>query len=299
MAPHCRGRSYLKRLNCRLEQTNRRRNVTGYSCSGILVAFWQGGFVALFWRVWAAVMLVNFTVLSVFVALATLQFGSINSALVGERLGVLAERTVAPFEAAVRIGLPLSSVRNANALLERARQTDDSIVAIHVFDASGRIIHSTASPMPGEISVQAAQARATARGVPWNRETGDGFLSGINIAGQDGASAGGILIVYPGGGSVTRIRAMAAELELPALAVFLVSITLGAIVLRVGMRRQIRAFERIDAAVADFERSAWRVAAGGREAEAIADAAELRPLMDGAETRYRAVGRLLAQGDSG
>ena len=90
--------------------------------------------MALFWRVWAAVMLVNFAVLSGFVALATLQFGSINSALVGERLGVLAGRTVAPFEAAVRIGLPLSSVRNANALLERARQTDDSIVAILVFD---------------------------------------------------------------------------------------------------------------------------------------------------------------------
>jgi len=255
--------------------------------------------VALFWRVWAAVMLVNFAVLSGFVALATLQFGSINSTLVGERLGVLAGRTVAPFEAAVRIGLPLSSVRNANALLERARQTDDSIVAIHVFDAAGGIVHSTASPAPGESTLQPAQARAVAPGVPWNLETGDVFLSGINIAGQDGASAGGILIVYPGGGNVTRIRAMAAELELPALAVFLVSITLGAIALRLGLRRQIRAYARIDGAVANFERSAWRVAAGGRETNVMADAAELRQLLDAAETRYRAVGRGLAREDLG
>lgn len=216
--------------------------------------------MALLWRVWTAVTLVNFAVLSGFVALATLQFGSINSALVGERLGVLAGRTVAPFEAAARIGLSLSSVRNANALLERARQTDDSIVAIHVFDAAGGIVHSTASPMPNEITGKAAQARTTPHGVPWNRETGDGFLSGINIAGQDGASAGGILIVYPGGGNLTRIRAMAAELALPALAVFLLSTTLGAIVLRLGLRRQIRAYERIDDAVANFERSAWRIA---------------------------------------
>jgi hypothetical protein len=135
--------------------------------------------------------------------------------------------------------------------------------------------------------------------VPWNRETGDGFLSGINIAGQDGASAEGILIVYPGGGNVTRIRAMAAELELPALAVFLVSITLGAIVLRLGLRRQIRAYEQIDGAVANFERSAWRVAAGGRELDVMADAAELRQLLDAAETRYRAVGRGLARVDLG
>ena len=255
--------------------------------------------MALFWRVWAAVMLVNFAVLSGFVALATLQFGSINSALVGERLGVLAGRTVAPFEAAVRIGLPLSSVRNANALLERARQTDDSIVAIHVFDAAGGIVHSTASPMPGESPVQPAQARAVARGVPWNLETGDGFLSGLNIAGQDGTSAGGILIVYPGGGNVTRIRAMAAELEFPALAVFLVSITLGAVMLRLGLRRQIRAYARIDDAVANFERSAWRVAAGGYEADVTANPAELRQLLDAAETRYRAVGRVLAREDLG
>ena len=244
-------------------------------------------------------MVVNFAVLSGFVALATFQFGSINSALVGERLAVLAERTVAPFEAAVRIGLPLSSVRNANALLERARQTDDSIIAIHVFDAAGAIVHSTASPMPAEITAQAAQARALARGVPWNRETGDGFLSGINIAGHDGASAGGILVVYPGGGNVTRIRAMAAELGLPALAVFLVSITLGAIVLRLGLRRQVHAYEQIDGAVASFERSAWRVAAGGREADVMADAAELRQLLGAAETRYRVVGRGLAREESG
>jgi len=42
--------------------------------------------MALFWRIWTAVILVNLTVLSLFVGLATLQFDSINSGLVGERL---------------------------------------------------------------------------------------------------------------------------------------------------------------------------------------------------------------------
>lgn len=47
--------------------------------------------MALFWRIWTAVTLVNLAVLSVFVSLATLQFDSINSELAGERLAVLAE----------------------------------------------------------------------------------------------------------------------------------------------------------------------------------------------------------------
>src|SRR5215208_6521293 len=115
--------------------------------------------MALFWRIWAAVSLVNILVLSVFLGLAALQFASINSTLVGERLVVLANRTVAPFAASVRLGLPISGVRNAPTLLERARQTDEDIVALHVFDAEGHIVHSTASPAPAEIPTAAAAAR--------------------------------------------------------------------------------------------------------------------------------------------
>ena len=63
--------------------------------------------MALFWRIWTAVLAVALCVLALFVGLATLQFGSINASLVGERLQVLAERTASPFAAAVRIGLPL------------------------------------------------------------------------------------------------------------------------------------------------------------------------------------------------
>lgn len=60
--------------------------------------------MALFWRIWAAVTLVTFAVLSIFVSMAILQFDQIHSELLGERLMVLADRTAAPFEAAARIG---------------------------------------------------------------------------------------------------------------------------------------------------------------------------------------------------
>ncbi len=250
--------------------------------------------MALFWRIWAAVTLVNFAVLTIFVGLATLQFGSINSGLVGERLVVLAGRTAAPFEAAARIGLPLSTVRNADALLERARQTDDAILAIHVFDAAGRIVHSTATPAPAAIPPEVVAARAAAGRAPWHRETAEGFFSSIDIASRDGITAGGILIVYPGGGNVTRVRAMAAELALAAIVVLLAGAAFSALLLRLSLGRQIRFFEAIDSAVAGFERSAWRSAAGRPTAVAEGDADELRSLLEAAESRYRAAGRALA-----
>ena len=248
--------------------------------------------MALFWRVWAAVTLVNLVVLSVFVGLAALQFASINATLVGERLVVLASRTVAPFAAAVRLGLPLSTVRNAAALLERARQTDEEIVALHVFDASGRVVHSTVAPAPAQISPDAMTAREAARGGPWYRETVDGFVSSVDIAARDGGSAGGILIVYPGGGNITQIRAMVAELLVGAIAALLAAGVLGTLLLRIGLAGLIRQFEAVDATYRDFERGAWRRAAGGCW-QSAADAS-LRDKLESAAAQYRATGQQIA-----
>src|SRR3546814_16318283 len=110
--------------------------------------------------------------------------------------------------------LPISTVRKADALLERARQTDGAILAIHVFDAAGRIVHSTAEPAPAAISAETLAVRRASEGVAWHRETSEGFLSSIDIASRTGQSAGGILIVYPKAGSLIQVRAMAAELTL-------------------------------------------------------------------------------------
>ena len=251
--------------------------------------------MALFWRIWTAIILVNLVVLALLVGLATLRFDSINSGLIGERLAVLADRTAAPFEAAAKIGLPLSGVRNADALLERARQTDDAILAIHVFDNAGNAVHSTVAPPPTKISPEAIVARQRAGGAPWHLETADGFLSSVDIPASGGETAGGILIVYPGGGNVTRVRAMSAELGLVAIAVVLVVAVVSAGLLWLGLRRQIRTFEGIENAIADFERGSWRSAAAGEMSLSYLDdrTEELGELLDDAEERYRAIGEAL------
>ena len=81
-----------------------------------------------------------------------------------------------------------------------------------------------------------------------------------------------------------------------AIAVLVIAAGLSALLLRLGLRRQIRTFEVIDGAIADFERGSWRSAAAGSVAPAPADngIGELRQLLDAAETRYRATGQALA-----
>lgn len=250
--------------------------------------------MALFWRIWAAVCVVNLAGMAVFVALATMQFDQIHSDLVGERLVVLANRTAAPFTAAARINLPLSSVRNAAILLERARQTDDLITAIHVFDAEGSIIHSTVAPPPPKIP-PVAMARVGDTDRAWYGQTEEGFLSSVDIPAPGGRTAGGILVVYPSGENTISVRAMAAELALAAIAVLTLASAFSGLLLRIGLRKQIAAFQAIDNAISDFERNSWRSAAAKtRLREGNGDRGELRLLLDAVDRSYCAVGRGLA-----
>lgn len=256
--------------------------------------------MALFWRIWAAVTVVNLVVLAIFVGLATLRFDQIHSALVGERLVVLADRTAAPFAAAARINLPLSSVRNAAALLERARQTDDLITAIHVFDIEGRIIHSTEAKPPLTIPPDAVAARTQAEGLPWHQETDAGFLSSIDIPKPGNQTAGGILVVYPSRGNVINVRAMAAELALSAIGLLVVVSALSGVLLRLGLWKQIAAFGAVDEAIVSFERDSWRSAAARtRPHNAAGDAGDLRTLLESVDRNYRALGQAIAAAEKG
>lgn len=137
--------------------------------------------------------------------------------------------------------------------------------------------------------------------MPWHSETEAGFLSSIDIPSRNGTSSGGILIVYPGGGNITQVRAMAAELALAAIVVVLAVAGLSAILLRLGLVRQIRTFEAIDRAIADFERGAWRSAADAPAMPTSTEdgTGELRQLLDAAEARYRATGHAVAATSEG
>lgn len=251
--------------------------------------------MALFWRVWVAVSAVNLMVLTLFVSLTSLQFDNVNTGLVADRLKVLAARTVAPFAAASRIGLPLSTVRNANALLERARQTDSDILEIAVFDDAGTIVHNTSKDSRPVIPEGARAVRKKTGTEIWHFSESGRFYAGADILRGDGSDAGGILIVYPTQSNTTQIRAMAAEIGLAAIVVFILSAGLSGLLLKLGLRRQIHDFDAIENSIEEFEYGAWRSAAGGMTARANFSA--LGTALNDAEAQYRATGAAMPARD--
>lgn len=246
--------------------------------------------MAVLWRVWATALGVILAVLIVFLTLSTFQFSRANSELVGERLVVLADRMAAPFEAAAKIGLPVADVRNATGLLERAKQTDERIRAIYVFDSAGRTVHASEGSPP-DISQMTAIRSQLPDQREWHGEVDDGFVAGVNFPGPGGKPAGGIGILYPSSGNTTSIRAMAAELSVAALAIFCLSGIAAGLLLRLSLGRTIAAFDRVEQEIAGFERDSW---SGNPEAIPTSG---LRSDLDAAFQRYRKAASELRQTD--
>jgi hypothetical protein len=256
--------------------------------------------MSLFWRSWITVTALIATVLTVLAALSTVQFDAILSNFIQGRLSVLAQTAQAPFQSATDLGLPLSSVRNAQAILERARQTDFDILAVHLFDSVGTIIHSTDKEHPTSVRAEVLFAQAESESATWHAETEHRFLSGVTILDPAGEKLGGVLVVYPKTGLDTAVGAMAAHLALYIIITLVVVSGTGIVILRLGLRRLIQVFTGIDATFATIERREWRRLAEGVDSAPQPvrgfgiDTGDLEQLLSAAEGRYIAAGKELA-----
>jgi hypothetical protein len=256
--------------------------------------------MSFFWRSWVTVTALIVTVLAVLAALSAIQFDAILSNFIQGRLAVLAQTTQAPFQSATDLGLPLSSVRNAQAILERARQTDFDISAVHLFDKAGTIIHSTDKDHPTSVRAEVLFAQSESESATWHAETGDRFLSGVTILDPAGERLGGLLVVYPKTELDTAVGAMAAKLALYIIVTLVVVAGIGTVILRFGLRRLIQIFTGIDTAFATVEQREWRRLARGANVALQPvrgfgiDTGDLEQLLRAAEDRYIAAGKELA-----
>lgn len=243
--------------------------------------------------------------LCVFVVLASLQYNAILSNLTRERLVVLAETVRAPFQTVADLGVPIGTMRNADAVLERARASDEAIVAVYVLEPDGSVATSTTGRSALQID-PAVLERATASGTSanWHVETKDSFLVGANIAGATGIYAGAILVEYSKRDANTQTEAMEARLVLLAGAVFAVSVFLLLVVLRLVLSEHLRIFDGILASFDRFERRYWRGGAGTDDdipdvAGLGVSTSEFRDLMEEAEERYQGLKRDTAHSNLG
>lgn len=256
--------------------------------------------MSLFWRSWIVVSALIVIVLGVLTVLAALQFNRIESNLIRDRLAVLATTVQAPFQSAVRLGLPLGSVRSAAAIVERPRITDPQIAAIHVFDSSGKIVHSSQTDPPTSVRAEVLFALSDTGQPAWSVDASDFIFTGTAINNAGGATVGGVVVVYPKLDLINSVQAMVAKLLLfSAVTLGIMSVAALAL-LRFGLREPIALFDAVDEVLDGFERDIWRRPAGGswvssrRRSGLGIDTEEISRLVHAAEESYLRGGHELA-----
>ncbi len=216
-------------------------------------------------RILAIVAAANLIVLFIFVGLATLQFEAILSNMVRERLVVLATRTAVPFNSVVDLGLPVSSVRNALAVLEAAKQSDPAIEDITLFSLDGEIVHSTSDRDDQFVPQDWVSATSDPEaGGLFQIDERASFVTGIEL-GETNAPSARLAIQYSNAQAMDQMRAMAAKLSFVAGLLMIATIGFGALVLRFALAEHVRVLNGILSAYNLFERSFWRATSLDKE----------------------------------
>ena len=131
-------------------------------------------------------------------------------------------------------------------MLHRVKQDDDAIEAIHVYGASGQILHST-----GESGNQSVQPTVLAAGSGqdgndiWHLEDKKHFLVGGTITDGSGQAVGGVAIAYSKENAITQVRAMSARLAFYCVLGLLVALLLSLPVLQFALRRHVGLFDAL------------------------------------------------------
>jgi len=201
--------------------------------------------MSILWRSWITFTAIIATVLIVLAVLSSLQHNALYSNLIRQRLSVVAQTTADSFQPVVNLGLPISMMRNARQVLERTQQTDSRITAIHAFNPTGIIVHTTHPDDPDNVPGAVKLAQSLTDGVQWSVESATELFSGVNIRNATGTTAASVVVVYPKEEFDTRTAAVIKSIAATTLVLLVLFSAAAYLLLRLRLAGAIRALSRL------------------------------------------------------
>lgn len=167
-----------------------------------------------------------------------------------ERLVVTGMSVENSIQSSLALGLQFADLGTLPGTLERERATDSLILSIEVFDTDGKPLYSTdrlraARSVPAQWLAAARQAQ----GADWFVKNGTESAAGIAIQNNFGLVIGYLALRYSEEQVSASTRAVARELALYALGVFVAAATLASLALLAVMHRLSHDFDAVEAAL--------------------------------------------------
>jgi predicted MFS family arabinose efflux permease len=214
--------------------------------------------MSILWRSWITFTAIIATVLITLAVLSAFQHNALYSDLIRQRLSVVAQTSADSFQSVIKLGLPISMVRNASKILSRAQQTDPQITAIHAFNPSGIIVKSTDPAQPGNVPQEVVQAQSLADSGEWSIESDTELFSGVNISNAQGATVASIVVVYPKREFDNHSSAVAKNIATTTLGLLVIFSAAAWLLLRLRLSGAIRALSRLESLLTAIRHSDHR-----------------------------------------
>jgi sensor histidine kinase regulating citrate/malate metabolism len=182
-----------------------------------------------------------------------------------ERLVVTGNAIETNIQSSLALGLNFSDIGTLQATMDRERATDDLILSIEVFDTEGKPLYST-DRLRAMRNVPAAwlAAAQTAHGADWFVKNGSESAAGTPIQNNFGLPIGFVALRYSEDKVNSSHYAVARELALSTVAVFVAAAFFASMALLAVMRKLARDLDAVEAALrtADPQRPSSAVRKG-------------------------------------
>jgi predicted MFS family arabinose efflux permease/HAMP domain-containing protein len=207
-------------------------------------AVWEGP--AMLLRSWITFSAVIALLQAVVGLLSVLQHNALLSDLLRQRISVIAQTTATSFKPIIDLGLPLSMIRNGDAIVARPLEIDDQVKAVHALNPSGIIVYTTDASRPKEVPHEVLQAMRLSKSVKWSTETAEQIYSGFNVVGRDGATSGAVVVAYPKDRLEAASQTMVAKVVRTALLIWAAFSALSYLLLRLLLGTPQRRLARLE-----------------------------------------------------
>ncbi len=183
-------------------------------------------------RSWIAFVTVLALVLAIMCILSVLQYRAIQTKLLQDRLAVIATTVAGPLQSVINFGLPISTLRNADEILARAKAIDPIAGEIRVFHQTGIVVHASEGAESGNVSRDVMFQQATAGADRWVASSDGQLSAGLTLRNATGNPVGGILVSTDEAGAKAVAKQITSDFTLASIAVWIVFSGVGFLVLR-------------------------------------------------------------------
>jgi MFS family permease len=197
-------------------------------------------------RSWIAFSVVIALLQAVLGLLSVLQHNAVLSDLLRQRISVIAQTTASSFKPIVDLGLPISMIRNGDAIVARALETDAEVKAVHALNPSGIIVYTTDASRPQSVPHQVLEAMQLSKDIAWSTETAGEIYSGFNVVGRDGSTTGAVVVAYPTDRLEAASQAIVSKVARTALVIWAAFSALSYLLLRLVLKAPQRRLARLE-----------------------------------------------------